>query len=103
MKKLALVAALLGTGIGLAACETSGGSYVPPAGNSPEESARQACLRDVKAETGNYDAAVIRSSFSEAGTEVIVGIGPQRAPWRCIAYRDGTTTGIMSLTNEGAL
>jgi hypothetical protein len=46
---------------------------------------------------------VLSSSFSQAGTEVIVGIGPQRARWRCIAYSDGTTTGIMSLTNEGAL
>lgn len=87
----------------LAGCETSGPAYTPPAGNAPEEAARQACLRDVKSTTGNYDAAVISSSFSEAGTEVIVGVGPQRAQWRCIAYRDGTTTGIQSLTNEGYL
>ncbi|MBF9058462.1 hypothetical protein HKCCSP123_04635 [Rhodobacterales bacterium HKCCSP123] len=73
------------------------------AGNSAEAAARQACLRDVSAQTGNYDAAVLSSSFSEAGTEVIVGIGPQRAQWRCIAYRDGSTAGITSLTNEGFL
>lgn len=75
----------------------------PPAGNSAEEAARSACLRDVTRETGNSDATVLSSSFSEAGTEVIVGIGPQRARWRCIAYRDGTTAGITSLTNEGFL
>jgi hypothetical protein len=46
---------------------------------------------------------LLSSSYSEAGTEVIVGVGPQRARWRCIAYRDGTTAGIMSLTDEGAL
>ncbi|EEX17021.1 conserved hypothetical protein [Citreicella sp. SE45] len=46
---------------------------------------------------------VIRSSFSEAGTEVIVGVGPQGAPWQCIAYRDGSTTRPMSMTNEGTL
>ena len=89
----------------LAGCETSGdgGGYGPPAGNAPEEAGRQACLRDVKSTTGNYDAVVLSSSFSQAGTEVIVGVGPQRAQWRCIAYSDGTTTGITSLTNEGAL
>ncbi len=62
----------------------------------------QACLAAVKAETGNYDAVVLSSSFSQAGTEVIVGIGPQRARWQCIAYSDGTTSRPMSLTNEGA-
>jgi hypothetical protein len=65
--------------------------------------AEQACLRDVTRETNNADVVLLSSSFSEAGTEVIVGVGPQRARWRCIAYRDGTTAGIMSLTDEGAL
>ena len=46
---------------------------------------------------------LLSSSFAEAGTEVIVGVGPQRARWRCIAYRDGSTAGIMSLADEGAL
>ena len=88
----------------LAGCvETATQLPAGPAGNAPEQAARAACLRDVSAATGNYDAQVLSSSYSEAGTEVIVGIGPQRAPWRCIAYRDGTTTGIMSLTNEGYL
>lgn len=43
------------------------------------------------------------SSYSEAGTEVIVGVGPDRARWRCIGYKDGATADIMSLTDEGAL
>lgn len=63
----------------------------------------QACLNAVKAETGNPDAVVLSSSFSQAGTEVIVGIGPQRARWQCIAYSDGTTSRPMSLTDEGFL
>jgi hypothetical protein len=45
---------------------------------------------------------VISSSFSEAGTEVIVRVGPT-GRWRCIAYRDGSTAGIQSITDEGAL
>lgn len=63
----------------------------------------QACLRDVTRTTNNGDVTLISSSFSQAGTEVIVGVGPQRARWSCIAYEDGTTAGITSLTDEGAL
>ena len=53
--------------------------------------------------TNNPDVIMLSSSYAEAGTEVIVGVGPQRARWRCIGYRDGTTADIMSLTDEGAL
>ncbi|WP_171212667.1 hypothetical protein [Ruegeria sp. HKCCA5426] len=97
MKKLLLAlpaAAILG------ACDegstTSGTSATPTA-------AEQACLRDVTATTNNPDVALLGSEFSEAGTFVRVGVGPDRAPWQCIAYSDGTTDGIMSLTNEGTL
>ena len=74
----------------------SGGSGTPGL-------AEQACLRDVTRTTNNPDVVLLDSSYSEAGTEVIVGVGPQRARWRCIGYSDGTTTGIMSLTDEGRL
>ena len=83
----------------LAGCvEESGGSVA-----SAPTAAEQACLQRTSIETNNGDVTVIRSSFSEAGTEVIVGVGPGRAPWRCIAYSDGATTRPMSLTNEGTL
>lgn len=65
--------------------------------------AEQACLRDVTKVTNNPDVTLLESSFSEAGTQVIVGVGPDRARWNCIAYNDGSTAGIESLTNEGSL
>lgn len=65
--------------------------------------AEQACLRDVTRTTNNPDVVLLGSEFSEAGTLVRVGVGPNRAPWQCIAYSDGTTAGIQSLTNEGSL
>lgn len=65
--------------------------------------AEQACLQAVTEETNNPDVVLLSSSFSEAGTEVIVGVGPGQAPWQCIAYRDGSTTRPMSLTDEGSL
>jgi hypothetical protein len=81
----------------LSACvEETGTAGVPSA-------AEQACLRDVTRTTSNPDVVLLGSSFSEAGTEVIVGVGAQRARWRCIAYADGTTAGIESLTDEGFL
>ena len=94
----ALVAAL-----GLSACvdDTGGAGAMAPA--AMPSAAEQACLRDVTRETGNGDVTLLGSEFSEAGTSVRVGVGPNRAPWNCIAYADGTTAGIESLTDEGAL
>lgn len=73
------------------------------AASAPPSPAEQACLRDVTQATNNRDVAVLESSFSEAGTQIIVGVGPQRARWNCIAYADGTMAGVKSLTNEGSL
>jgi hypothetical protein len=63
----------------------------------------QACLRDVTRTTTNPDVVLLGSEFSEAGTLVRVGVGTNRAPWQCIAYRDGTTAGIQSMVDEGSL
>ena len=94
--KLILAAAGL---LALGACvEDSGGSS-----SSTPTVAEQACLRDVSRTTNNRDVVLLSSSFSQAGTEVIVGVGSQRARWRCIGYSNGTTTGITSLTDEGFL
>ena len=65
--------------------------------------AEQTCLRDVTQTTNNPDVLLLGSEFSEAGTLVEVGVGPDRAPWQCIAYSDGTTAEIQSMTDEGLL
>lgn len=100
MKRIWIVGLTVASAAALAACvETDGGG----AEMSGSSAANSACLGAVRAETGNADVSVLSSSYSEAGTEVIVGVGPQRARWQCIAYRDGSTTRPMSLTNEGSL
>lgn len=88
----------------LAGCveDTGGSSSNAVAGNTLEGQARTNCVAAVRRTTGNPSVSVISSSFSEAGTEVILRVGPS-GTWRCIGYRDGTTGGIMSLTNEGTL
>ncbi|CUH48956.1 hypothetical protein [Ruegeria atlantica] len=85
--------------LALSACDDTGGTSV----STEVTPAQQACLRDVAAATNNTQVAVLSSAFSEAGTQVRVGVGPEQAPWNCIAYSDGTTAGIESLSNEGAL
>jgi hypothetical protein len=108
MKKTMTLAAGLAAMTVLAGCvdmagDMGGGMPMDPGpGNSAEADARNACVRDTRIETGNPDVVVQRSSFSEAGTEVILLVGGT-GTWRCIAYRDGTTAGIMSMTNEGFL
>lgn len=97
-KKSLVLAA--GTAMALAGCVEDTATQLP--GNAPDAAAQQACVRDVRSTTGNPDVSVIRSTFSEAGTAVILRVGPA-GTWRCIAYRDGTTAGIESLTDEGFL
>lgn len=65
--------------------------------------AEQACLAAVSNAANNGDVTVLGSEFSQAGTSVRIGVGPQRAPWSCIAYSDGTTAGVMSMADEGGL
>lgn len=89
----------------ISGCVQSTGGTHSSAGTQPGTPtlAEQGCLRDVTRTTGNPDVVLLSSSFSQAGTEVIVGVGPQRARWRCIGYEDGATSSIMSLTDEGRL
>ncbi len=82
---------------------TGAASGSDAAASDMPDAAEQACLRAVTEETNNPDVVLLSSEFSEAGTEVIVGVGAGQAPWQCIAYRDGSTTRPMSLTDEGSL
>jgi hypothetical protein len=61
-----------------------------------------ACERAVSIETSNGDVVTLSSEFSQANTVVIVGVGPQRAQWRCLVS-GGKVAEVMSLTNEGKL
>jgi hypothetical protein len=56
--------------------------------------AQQACLAAISREANSRDVVVLDSLGSEAGTQVTVGVGPDRASWNCIAYSDGTTANI---------
>lgn len=61
----------------------------------------RACLNAVAAETGNT-VTVLSTEFSEANTLVMVGVGPQLAPWRCLVS-NGIVAEIMFDGDEGRL
>lgn len=63
--------------------------------------AEQACLASVSRTANNGDVVLLGSEFSEAGTSVRVGVGENRAPWKCIAYSDGTTAGVEFMGANG--
>jgi hypothetical protein len=43
---------------------------------------------------------VLGSEPAQAGVSVRIGVGPDRAPWRCVGFADGTTGGIMYLSED---
>ena len=77
-------------------------SYVPQAMAQNTRAAERACVKAVAQKTNNTNVRALSSQFSQAGTRVIVGVGPQRARWQCIAYRNGTTAGIQFLGSDSA-
>jgi hypothetical protein len=61
----------------------------------------QACIRAVKKQTLNK-VAYISSETSQANDSVVVGVGPQRAQWRCLVS-GGKVSDVQSMTDEGKL
>jgi hypothetical protein len=62
-----------------------------------------ACLAAVAKQTAESNLVVLSSEYSEANSVVMVGVGAQRAPWRCLVSNDGVVAEITSQTNEGGL
>jgi len=62
----------------------------------------QACLQAVSTETNNGEVVTLSVEESEANTLVMVGVGPNKAPWKCLS-KGGVVDEVMSMTDEGAL
>jgi len=62
----------------------------------------QACLQAVSIKTNNGDVVLLGTETSEANTVVMIGVGPQRAPWRCLVSK-GVVAEVMSMADEGRL
>ena len=68
--------------------------------SSVSGTAISACLNAVASETGEDNVSLLSSEFSDANSLVIVGVGPQAAPWRCVVSNDGVVDGV-SFDGEG--
>lgn len=79
--------------------DASAGSGAAAAGTPSKD--EQACLQAVSQQSNNGDVVLLRTETSEANNAVIVGVGPQKAPWQCLV-KNGVVAEVMSLTNEGA-
>ena len=55
----------------------------------------QACLAAVSREANNGDVTVLSSEFSQANTVVMIGVGSQRAPWKCLVSNSGVVQEVM--------
>ena len=62
----------------------------------------QACVQAVSHEANNGDVVTLSVETSEANSIVMVGVGPNRAPWKCLAS-GGVIAEVMSMKDEGAL
>ena len=69
----------------MAGCSTDSGSSAPVGTPAPmmdqsvPQVARTACLREVARTTNGPQGTILEMSYSEANSEVIVGVGPQLA------------------------
>ncbi len=52
---------------------------------------------------GTTDVTLMGNSLTADGILVQIGVGPDRAKWSCLARSDGSTSEIMSTTDEGAM
>lgn len=103
MNSLGMNTGLCISGLALASCSKTT-DMAPPSqeplrtGSSADDSA---CLSAVARETSN-SVTVLSSDFSQTGTIVMVGVGDQRAHWRCLISR-GVVQEVMSMTDGGSL
>lgn len=98
--KTMTMAAVAVAALGLAACDDT--MTDTPQASMPTTQ-EQACLAAVSNETNNGDVTVLSSEFSEANTLVMIGVGADRAPWRCLVSNDGVVAEVMSMSDEGML
>ncbi|WP_269931964.1 hypothetical protein [Aminobacter sp. HY435] len=93
---------LLWGALALAACSETTAQAPATAmrtGSAPDE---QACERAVTRQSNNPDVVTLSSDMSQDNTEVIVGVGQNRAKWRCLVS-GGKVAEVTSMTDEGAL
>jgi len=85
---------------GWQACKTQPQAAAAKAAPSKQE---QACLAAVSNKANNGEVTVLSSEFSQANSVVMIGVGSQRAPWRCLVSNSGVVQEVMFAGSEGGL
>lgn len=55
----------------------------------------KACLGAVEAQTGRKALTVLGKDYSEANSAVMIGVGPEQAPWRCLVSNEGVVAELV--------
>ena len=87
-------------------CQVTSSSAAPNADGSVggvPKSDIKACNKAVKRKTNTKVTTVLEATFSEANNMVIIGVGPDKAKWRCLVKNGKVAGEVMSLTDEGAM
>lgn len=61
-----------------------------------------ACVAAVRTETSESDVTVTDNAFSEANTIVMLAVGAQKAPWKCLVSNDGVVEEASFQGDDGA-
>lgn len=83
----------------------SGGRQQPLGGTGGSDvsgAAINACRSAVSRETGDGNLSVLNTEFSEANSLVMIGVGQNRAPWRCLVSNDGQVQEVMFTGDDSA-
>lgn len=96
--------AIAAAGLLTGCVETTGQGGERVSMRTAPEADELACLRAVAGPGGanNPIVEVMRSETSEANNLVMVAVGDQRAPWRCLV-QDGQVREVFFAGNEGTL
>jgi hypothetical protein len=81
---------------GICQVSSSAGSAESSTGAPSQD--EQACLAATSQETNNGDVMVLSMETSEANNTVYVGVGPDRAKWKCLV-KNGQVAGVESMGN----
>ncbi|MFN4143525.1 hypothetical protein [Aestuariivirga sp.] len=76
---------------------SAGGAASASAAGTPSQD-EQACLAATSRETNNGDVSVLSTETSEANNTVYIGVGPQRAKWKCLV-KNGKVAEVESMGN----
>jgi hypothetical protein len=90
--------------LALAGCQSNEPTGIKMASSSADnvmdaavpQVAEDACVKEVGRTTKSTQLVVLEKVYSEANSQVKVGVGPDRAPWLCMTSNDGVVASVIS-------